>query len=244
MITASTTALAAPVQFESPARQTTLLELYTSEGCSSCPPAEAWLSKLKNTPGLWTNFVPVAFHVHYWDRLGWRDKLSDEQYSARQQAYAQLWSAQNIYTPEFALNGKEWRDWSGFRGVPPSSTSSTPGTLQVSSTDGRHWTAKFNPQDQTRRDYEVAAAVLISDLDIDVKSGENAGRHLQHDFAALSLITRPFTNQTNSLEAKFIVDDNPKAITGRLALAVWVTQSGKLEPIQATGGWLPKQEKH
>src|SRR5436190_11363063 len=94
----------APLRFESPERQTALLELYTSEGCSSCPPAETWFSKLKNAPGLWTNFVPVAFHVDYWNRLGWRDKFSDAQFSERQRAYAQLWSAENIYTPEFVLS--------------------------------------------------------------------------------------------------------------------------------------------
>jgi hypothetical protein len=227
---------AAPIQFESSARQTALLELYTSEGCSSCPPAEAWLSQLKDASGLWTNFVPVAFHVHYWDHLGWRDTLSDEQYSDRQQAYAKLWSAENIYTPEFVLNGKEWQNWR-FKGT-PSAPEATPGRLHVSSTDGRHWTATFSPQGKNHPDYEITAAVLVSDLDIDVKSGENAGRHLKHDFAALSFITRPFESQTNGLEAKFIIDDKSKTVSGRLALAVWVTRAGQLEPLQATGGWL------
>src|SRR5205814_363291 len=57
---------------ESGPQKTHLLELYTSEGCSSCPPAESWMSKLKAEPRLWKDFVPVAFHVDYWDRLGWR----------------------------------------------------------------------------------------------------------------------------------------------------------------------------
>jgi hypothetical protein len=239
MIIASSTAYSAPIQFESTARQTTLLELYTSEGCSSCPPAETWLSKLKDAPGLWTNFVPVAFHVHYWDHLGWRDVFSDEQYSDRQQAYAKLWSAENIYTPEFVLNGKEWQNWRGFRGAPPASDA-TPGTLEVSSTDGRHWKANFSPQGQSRGQYDITAAVLVSEFGTDVTAGENAGRHLKHDFAAVSLTTRPFVNQTNNLEASFIIDDHPKKFAGRLALAVWVTRAGQLEPLQATGGWLPK----
>ena len=123
----------------------------------------------------------------------------------------------------------------------PRASASTPGTLQVSSIDGKHWKAEFSPTDKTQRDYEITAAVLISDLGTDVKAGENAGHHLQHDFAALSLITRPITVQTNNLSANFIIDDNPKGFTGRLALAVWVTRAGELEPLQATGGWLPKQ---
>jgi hypothetical protein len=209
MILASSTAYSAPIQFESSTRQISLLELYTSEGCSSCPPAEAWLSKLKNASGLWTNFVPVAFHVHYWDHLGWRDALADEQFSDRQQVYAKLWSAENIYTPEFVLNGKEWQNWRGSKGVPPVSET-TPGTLQISSTDGRHWTAKYSPLKQDHGDFEITAAVLVSEFGTDVKAGENAGHHLKHDFAAVSLSTRPFVNQTNNLEASFIIDDHPK----------------------------------
>ena len=60
--------------FESGVTRTTLLELFTSEGCSSCPPAEKWLSQLKSNPDLWKKIVPIAFHVDYWDHLGWRDR--------------------------------------------------------------------------------------------------------------------------------------------------------------------------
>jgi hypothetical protein len=61
-----------------------LLELYTSEGCSSCPPAEQWFSTLKQSPRLWKEIVPVAFHVNYWDQLGWKDKLASPANTARQ----------------------------------------------------------------------------------------------------------------------------------------------------------------
>jgi len=82
---------AAAVTFESSETQTSLLELYTSEGCSSCPPAEKWLSRLKESPGLWKDFVPVAFHVDYWDYLGWRDRWSSKTFTDRQHAYASAW---------------------------------------------------------------------------------------------------------------------------------------------------------
>lgn len=59
-----------PVRFTSPVLRTTLLELYTSEGCSSCPPADRWLSTLKDDPRLWKEVVPIAFHVDYWNYLG------------------------------------------------------------------------------------------------------------------------------------------------------------------------------
>jgi hypothetical protein len=231
------------IEFQSSQRQVSLLELYTSEGCSSCPPAEAWLSKLKNSQGLWDEFVPVAFHVDYWDNLGWKDRFSDEQYTERQKSYAQLWSASDIYTPEFVLNGKEWHDWFGFRGA-PTSTATQPGVLQVRSNDGKHWEATFSPGAAEDAHYEITAAVLASDVGSDVSAGENSGRHLNHDFAALSLITRSLTSQTNGgFQGKFIIDPQPKEIIGRFALAVWVTHEGQLEPLQATGGWLPKPQQ-
>jgi hypothetical protein len=233
---------AMPVSFQSSERQTALLELYTSEGCSSCPPAEAWLSNLKNDAGLWNGFVPVAFHVDYWNGLGWRDKLSSDEFSERQRNYARRWSADEIYTPEFVLNGREWHDWFGFRGAPSASGTKT-GVLQASSSDGEHWQVNYTPPAAGTSDYEVTAALLVSELGSDVTAGENSGRHLNHDFAALSLMTRPLAAGTNGLAGTFIVDVHPKGITGRLALAVWVTHSGELQPLQATGGWLPQPEK-
>lgn len=233
---------AVPIDFQSSERQTTLLELYTSEGCSSCPPAEAWLSNLKNNAGLWSEFVPVAFHVDYWNGLGWRDKLSDQEFTERQRSYARDWSADEIYTPEFVLNGKEWRNWFGLRDAPSASKNKI-GTLQVSSTDGKHWQANFVPVEEEKADYEVTAALLVSDLDSDVKAGENSGRHLKHAFAVLSLITRSLAGKGDGFQGTFIIDDHPKGITGRLAVAVWVTHSGQPQPLQATGGWLPQSAK-
>lgn len=232
---------AAPVTFQSAQQQAALLELYTSEGCSSCPTAESWLSHLTNDPGLWKDFVPVAFHVDYWNGLGWRDRFSSEEFSERQRDYARDWSASEIYTPEFVLNGREWHNWFGFRSAP--SVSDTPvGQLEVTSTDGNHWQATFTPVESGTSDYDVAAALLVSETSSDVTAGENSGRHLDHDFVALSLITRPLTAGAagNAVyQGTFIIDDHPKNITGRLALAVWVTHSGQLQPLQATGGWLP-----
>jgi hypothetical protein len=229
---------AAPIQFQSSERQTALLELYTSEGCSSCPPAEAWLSKLKGQAGLWTDFVPVAFHVDYWNHLGWRDKLSDAQFSARQQDYARIWPAENIYTPEFILNGKEWHNWLGLRGAPPASAAK-PGVLLASSKDGAHWHVSFAPTENVSAKYDITVSVLVSSLGTDVKAGENAGRHLNHDFATLSLVTRPLAFQNNQFEGDFAIDPKSKGITGQFALAVWVTHAGELAPLQAAGGWLP-----
>lgn len=71
MFIATVNAQGASLTFQSAGKQTSLVELYTSEGCGSCPPAEAWLSRLKESPVLRKDFVPLAFHVDYWDYLGW-----------------------------------------------------------------------------------------------------------------------------------------------------------------------------
>jgi hypothetical protein len=232
-------ASAAPVVFQSSERQTALVELYTSEGCSSCPPAESWLSGLKKAPGLWDDFVPVAFHVEYWDNLGWRDKWSSKQFSDRQRGYAGAWGSDTIYTPEFVLNGKEWRNWFGLRGAPGLSDAKA-GILTVSHEGTNHWRVSFVPAAGGTTGYEVNAALLDSELSSDVKAGENEGRHLNHDFAALTLMKQTLAGKDNGFQGEFTLDTNPKATNGRLALAVWVTRAGELEPLQAVGGWLPK----
>jgi hypothetical protein len=141
------------------------------------------------------------------------------------------------------LNGKEWQDWFGFRGAPVSGTAKA-GLVRASSGDGEHWRVNFMPAETGTASYEVTAAVLVSGLSSDVNAGENSGRHLNHDFAALSLITRPLVGQTNGFEGQFIIDKKPKGITGQLAVAIWVTRAGQLEPLQATGGWLPTPQNN
>ncbi len=106
--------------------KTHLIELFTSQGCSSCPPAEAWLSKLKNEPRLWKDFVPLAFHVDYWDRLGWRDPFASKEWTARQYQYSENWKSESVYTPGFVLDGREWMD----RSIPAAATEK-PGVVEI-----------------------------------------------------------------------------------------------------------------
>ena len=82
-----------------------LVELYTSEGCSSCPPADRWLSGLKGQPGV----IAVAFHVDYWNGLGWRDRFSSPAYTERQKQGVGVNGARYAYTPQIVINGRDWR---------------------------------------------------------------------------------------------------------------------------------------
>ena len=231
------------IQFQSAPERTALLELYTSEGCSSCPPAEAWLSGLKESPRLWKDFVPVAFHVDYWNYLGWKDAWSDAGFSERQRSYAQLWHTENIYTPEFVLNGKEWHNWfTGKNG--PRSDGENVGVLTVVSGDAKFWRVSFNPAKDSSSRYEIHAALLAGGIVSEVKSGENSGRQLKHDFVAVNLVQLGLTTSNGVATGRFIIHA-PKSPTGKTrALVAWVTREDELQPVQATGGWLSAADKN
>jgi hypothetical protein len=95
----------------SPAHRVALVELYSSEGCDSCPPADRWLGQWKSD-GAAHGIVPLALHVDYWNSLGWTDRFSQHRFTERQQTLTRLAGAQTIYTPEVFVSGRELRDWS------------------------------------------------------------------------------------------------------------------------------------
>src|ERR1035437_6145664 len=107
--TALVLSAAEPARFTSGPAHVALVELYTSEGCSSCLPAERWLAARRDDPGLWRDFVPVAFHVDYWNQLGWPDRFSTSEFTQRQYAIAAGWTSNSVYTPCFVRDGAEWR---------------------------------------------------------------------------------------------------------------------------------------
>lgn len=210
--------------------RTHLLELFTSEGCSSCPPAEAWLSRLKDEPRLWQNFVPVAFHVDYWDRLGWRDPFASKAWTARQYEYSARWNSRSVYTPGFVLDGREWRN-----NRLPAPSGETPGILKVSMPGPETVTVTFQPSKTEGRSFDVHVARLGFEIAINVKAGENSGRKLLHDFVVLSLVDAPITSAPT--EVRLSASTPTEASNSRRGIAAWITESGAMEPIQAVGGW-------
>lgn len=215
-------------RFASGPARVSLVELYTSEGCSSCPPAEKWLGTLRDDAGLWKTFVPVAFHVDYWNQLGWSDRFSSKANTRREYAYAEAWGSGSVYTPCVVRDGAEWRERSekisAARGAPA-------GTL-AASYDGAVVRAEFAPAaSRAGEQFEIHAALLGGGIVSKVTGGENSGETLRHEFVALAL--------AGGAPATDIALAAPKVSgVNRRALAVWVTRRGELVPLQATGGWL------
>lgn len=228
------------IRLQSATNRTVLLELYTSEGCSSCPPAEAWLSRLKSDARLWKDFVPVAFHVDYWDYLGWRDPFGAAEYSERQRAYAAQWKSRSVYTPGFVLDGKEWRGWFGRDELPRASHQPT-GKLTASSDDGKRWSLRFELVAGHSSLVDFHASLLGFDLSSDVKAGESRGHKLQHDFVVLTLAKATSRNSKDSFQVELSLMSPPHVSAKRLGVAVWVTRHKDLQPLQAIGGWLPEK---
>jgi hypothetical protein len=224
LLVATLSTQAADGVFESGPQKVHLLELFTSEGCSSCPPAEAWLSKLKTEPGLWKDFVPLAFHVDYWDRLGWRDPFASKEWTARQYQYSAYWKNESVYTPGFVVDGRE----SQTRTVPISSTDKA-GVLKIVLANDKV-SAEFNPTNGGTKDVDLHVATLGFDLNTKPTAGENNGRNLHQDFVVLSLANEKMSD--GKAEIHLATDSRAAAI------AAWITSPNQLEPIQAVGGWL------
>ncbi|UTW07939.1 DUF1223 domain-containing protein [Pseudomonas benzenivorans] len=211
---------------------TPVLELFTSQGCSSCPPADRWLSGLREHPQLWHGLIPLAFHVDYWDRLGWPDPFANPSHSARQRGYARRGASGAVYTPGFILAGREWRGW--FRGLPlslPKSTEVGSLTLQL---DGDRLTLTFLPSTTAPTDLTAHVARLGFGLHTEVAHGENAGRELRHDFVVLSL-QQIAPSKRHHWQTRLLPDTRGE----RQAIVVWLSAPGQLAPYQAVGGWLP-----
>ncbi|MEZ5530012.1 MAG: DUF1223 domain-containing protein [Porticoccaceae bacterium] len=237
-------------QFSSGTEQNLLLELFTSEGCSSCPPADRWMSGLKESPQLWSRIVPVAFHVDYWDDLGWKDTYSSPANTHRQQIYKLQRAINAIYTPGFVANGREWRGWFERSPFPPDDADQI-GTLDITvNRTGREaqYTASFTNtgrySDTLPGELTLNVAVLSMDEKTDVRRGENKGKALHHDFVARTLQQQGPAKATRSREDKTAI----ARITwkGNLkldhcehcAIAAWVSHKNKQAPVQATGGYL------
>jgi hypothetical protein len=225
--------------FQSASHRVSVLELYTSEGCSSCPPADQWFSKFKEDKRLWESLIPVAFHVDYWNYIGWTDRFSTEKYSDRQRQYARTKNVSTVYTPGFLLNGKEWRSFFGLRRLSLDDTDNA-GLLTVN-INHQDVNASYENHSKPVSSPVLSIAILGFDLTTQVKAGENRGVKLKHDFVVLGFHSLPMTKQGDRYA---IITKLPatRISAQRVAIAAWISNADDPTPLQATGGWLSFKE--
>lgn len=224
------------IVFKNNGSKATLVELYSSEGCSSCPPAEAWISDLKSSPTLWSQLFPVVFHVDYWDGLGWPDRFAKPAYTQRQRNYAAHLGQDSVYTPEFVTNGREWRGW--FHGErQPANETETSGELSLQVKNGGKQIFAFYSSTSQASSQPLVVNIALLGVNVlsDVRGGENGGRKLQHDFVVLDFESRPLEKgqsfRSGAVNLKPSTDDPPGAIVA------WVSApDGSI--VQMAGGWL------
>lgn len=223
--------------FTSKPQQASLIELYTSEGCSSCPPADAWLSQLTDHSDLWTKLVPIAFHVDYWDWIGWKDDLARPEFGERQKTYKALGNTRSVYTPGFFVNGREWKGFFKKPSSLPTGTSQQVGILSAELKDSVLSVA-FKPTYPTKDHLQVHAAVLHFGKSHFIKWGENIGKTLSHDFISGPLVSQDTSFADNAHRARLQLSIPAPSEPEKQAVAIWITTADGKNVIQATGGWL------
>jgi hypothetical protein len=154
-----------------------IVELYTSEGCNSCPPADRWLSSLKSNPAV----VALAFHVDYWDRLGWKDRFGSAAYTQRQSEQLASNGARFPYTPQVVVDGRDRPDWPSLR--TPLRAPSAPSPVDVRlQRHGDQIEATVLVKAGAPARLAAYWATTEQDHASAVQAGENAGVLLHHDF--------------------------------------------------------------
>ena len=175
-------------------RMTALVELYTSEGCDSCPPADRWLASTFPSETNRANAIAVAFHVDYWDRLGWKDRFASSAWTDRQYAMAHANRTRLVYTPQVLLQGHDFSDWrSKGSSAAFAAIAAEPARAQIAVEALRQRdtiTVKASasvPPGGDRKNTALFVAFTDSRLVSDVKAGENAGVRLTHDHVVRAL---------------------------------------------------------
>jgi len=216
---------------ESGSTRAALLELYTSEGCSSCPPADRWLSRLSPSP---QKLVPLALHVDYWDYIGWRDVFAKPVFSDRQRAAA---GPGFVYTPQVMLNGQDFRGWHNSGRMEEALASINKSIPQAGirmSVVSAESTLDIAVETQSSVPADVYVAVFENNLVSQVRAGENNGTTLHHDYVVREWLG-PFTaGSVDVLRHKATLQSGWKRKD--LGVAAFVQSKKSGEVLQAVAG--------
>jgi len=222
-----------PIVVNSGDRQTAVVELYTSEGCSSCPRADRWLEKLVTTPQQDLDLLALAFHVDYWDHLGWKDRFSNVDYTKRQRVLGANNRQRTIYTPEFFVNGKEARG-SGNILNKIQQTNQQPASITLQLTVSREQSelvvAVQTPSELDNGEpIQHRYLVYENKLSTDVKRGENSGKVLRHE----QVVRYMSPAQSLQAENQHRIAIDPAWQAENVGIAVLVTSVGAHRYLQA-----------
>ena len=214
-----------------------LVELYTSEGCSSCPPADRWLASLDSRYPA-GSVVPLALHVDYWDYIGWKDPYAKREFSLRQRKFSQLQRMAFVYTPQVLLQGRDFRGWGGKAfDEALAKINAQPAKAQLklavlgADANGLEVEAAaelFQPSG----DAALYIAAYQSRLESRVKAGENRGRLLTHDYVVLEW-RGPFAFAGTALTERRKLPLLPGAAAANSGVAAFVQDRRTGEVLQA-----------
>jgi hypothetical protein len=207
-----------------------VLELYTSEGCNSCPPADRWVSSLPAQGFTSARVIPLAFHVDYWDQLGWPDRMAKAQFSARQRMQAERNRAGVIYTPQLLLNGADYRSsLPDIRfGEQVNEHNRLPAAAdlflrQRPVTEGVEVELDMRlARPAVAGEAQTYIAITENRLQSAIRAGENRGKLLHHDFVVRSLAGPLPMDDTGSLHWKSALALPPEWKRPDLALVAFV----------------------
>lgn len=201
-----------------------LVELYTSEGCSSCPPADEWLATLARSDKAGVTVVPLALHVPYWDYIGWRDPFASPVFEQRQRdAVAQLRSP-TVYTPQVLFNGRDMRSWrSGGieRALQDLAKRPARARLQLSAA-AQGSASEISVSGSAPAGSAVFLARYENGLVSNVRNGENAGVRLRHDQVVRDWISLGATPADGKIAFRYTLANRPDIHPERNGLAAFV----------------------
>lgn len=223
--------LAAECSAKSSAKPVVLLELYTSEGCSSCPPADRWLSKLPTSDKV----IPLALHVDYWDYIGWKDRFAQPKFAERQREQARLAWSNTVYTPQLTLNGKDFRGWGSASRFEDAISSINQGVaqanIQFSVKQLEANKVEINASAQAPRHNTAALFVALYEngLSSQVNAGENGGATLNHDYVVREWLGPFSLEQALSKQ----VNIKPEWKTSNMGVVAFVQNRSNGEVLQA-----------
>ena len=222
---------AEPIVVNSGERRTAVVELYTSEGCSSCPPADRWLARLVETPADELQVLALSFHVDYWNYLGWRDRFSSADYTSRQRQLGTNNRQHTIYTPEFFVDGKEARGSGNILDkIQQANAEQPPLPLQLTvSRDAQGLLLEVAADGSLDDPLHHRYLVFENELSSHVLRGENAGRKLGHQRVVRYLSPALVLREHN----RHRIDIDPDWNLGNVGVAVLVTSPGSLRYLDA-----------